>query len=100
MNKAVTNKLQTEVRDGKEIVVMSVDDFNNQFKKKRVSQKQKILQDNNIDLKYLRQIQYKKKEGTYSFKICNIPSIEDLNKLVAIQETYPGPVDNTNEIDE
>ena len=81
-------KMQTEIRDGKEVVVMSVDDFNQQFKKKRVSQKQRILQKNKIDLKYLKQVQYRKREGTYSFKITNIPSIEELKKLIAIQETY------------
>jgi hypothetical protein len=79
---------QTEIRDGKEMIVISADDFNKQFKKKRVSQKQRILEQNGISLKYLNQIQYRKKEATYSFKITNIPSITELIKLIAIQEEY------------
>ncbi len=84
----MSSEIKTEIRDGKEVVVMSVDDFNRQFKKKRVSQKQRILQENEIDLKYLKQVQYWKKDGTYSFKIFNIPSIKELKKLIVLQETY------------
>lgn len=82
------DQIQTEIRDGKEVVVMSVEDFNNQFKQKRVSKKQSVLEENGIDLKYLRNIQYKKKEGTYSFKIFDIPNIEELKKLIQIQESF------------
>lgn len=82
------NQVQTEIRDGKEVVVMSVEDFNNQFKQKRVSKKQLILEENEIDLKYLRNIQYRKKEGTYSFKIFDIPNIEELKKIIEIQESF------------
>ena len=81
-------QIQTEIRDGKEVVIMLKDDFNQQFKKKRVSKKQKVLQENDIDLKHLRQIQYRKKEDTYSFKMFDIPNIEELKKLIAIQESY------------
>lgn len=83
--------VKTEIRDGQEVVVMSVQDFNQQFKKKRISQKQKILQENDIDLNHLRQVQYRKKEGTFSFKLTNIPSIEELKRLIAIHESYPEP---------
>lgn len=82
------NQVQTEIRDGKEVVVMSVEDFNNQFKQKRVSKKQLILEENEIDLKYLRNIQYRKKEGTYSFKIFDIPNIEELKKIIEMQESF------------
>lgn len=52
--------MNTEIRDSKEVVVMDVDEFNSQLKNKRVSQKQKILQENHIDLKYLKNIHIKK----------------------------------------
>ena len=87
----MSTQIQTEIRDGKEVVIMLKDDFNQQFKKKRVSKKQKVLQENGIDLKYLRHIQYRKKDDTYSFKIFNIPNLEELKKLVTIQEEYPEP---------
>ena len=80
--------VQTEIRDGEEVVVMSVNDFNQQFKKKRISKKQKILEENGIDLKHMKQIQYIKMMDTYTFKITNIPSIDALKKLIAIQESY------------
>lgn len=83
--------IQTEIRNGQEVVIMSKDDFDQRFKKKRVSKKQRVLQENGIDLKHLRQIQYRKKEDTYTFKIFNIPNLDEVKKLVAIQESYPAP---------
>ncbi len=80
-----------EIRNGQEVVVMPIEEFNQQFRKRRKSQKQKVLEQNNIDLKYLRNIQYRKKEGVYSFKMMNIPSIEALKELISIQESYPDP---------
>ncbi len=88
VNCSLPNTIKTEIIDGQEVVVMPVDEFNKKFVQKRVSQKQKDLQENGIDLKYLNQVQYRKKEGTYSFKIFNIPNIEELKKLVDIQETF------------
>ena len=55
----MSSQIQTEIRDGKEVVIMLKDDFNQQFKKKRISKKQKVLRENDIDLKHLRQIQYR-----------------------------------------
>ncbi len=81
---------QTEIRDGKEVVVISTEDFNKQFKKKRVSAKQKIMEENKIDLKYLKRIQYKKKEGTFSFKIMGIPNVDALKQLVKLDEVING----------
>jgi len=79
---------QKEIRDGKEVVVISTEDFNKQFNKKRVSAKQKIMEENEIDLKYLKRIQYKKKEGTFSFKIMGIPNVETLKQLIKQDEVY------------
>lgn len=78
----------TEIRNGEEVVVMPVAEFNNQYKKKRKSAKQKILEENDIDIKYLKNIQWKKREGKFSFKIVDIPSVEDLKRLIDIQESY------------
>lgn len=83
-------ELSHEIRNGKEVVVMPVEEFNQQFRRKRKSQKQRMLEANNIDLKYLKNIQYQKKDGVYSFKIFSIPSIEELKKMIEIQETYLG----------
>ena len=82
-------KPSREIRDGQEVIIMPIEEFNQQFRKKRKSQKQKVIEANNIDMKYLKNIQYRKKDGVYSFKITNIPSIEELKRLIKIQETYP-----------
>ena len=92
------SNIETEIRNGQEVVIISKDDFDQQFKKKRISRKQKVLQKNGIDLKHLKQVQYRRKDMTYSFKIFNIPNIEELKKIISIQESYPELV--IQEIDE
>ena len=84
----VKDDIVTEIRDGQEVVVMNVDEFNKQFKKKRVSLKQKMMQDNDIDLKYIKYIQYKKRDDVFSFKMTNIPNMEQLKILIDIQESF------------
>ena len=83
------NKPNLEIRNGQEVVVMPIEEFNQQFRKRRKSQKQKVLEQNHIDLKHLKNIQYRKKDGVYSFKVINIPDIEALKRLIEIQEEYP-----------
>ena len=78
----------TEMRDGKEVVIIDAKDYNKQFKQKRVSYKQRTLEENDIDLKHISCIQIKKREGTYSFKITNIPSVEELKRLIVLQGSY------------
>ncbi len=84
----MASEIKTEMRDGVEVVIIKIDEFNKQFKKKRVSAKQKILEGNDIDLKYLKRVQHKKKEGTFSFKIINIPNIEELKALIKKEESF------------
>ena len=81
-------KLHTEIINGEEMVVMKPEEFNKQFKAKRVSAKQRILEENGIDLKYLKRIQFHKKTGTFSFKITNIPSIDELKSLLEKEVSY------------
>lgn len=78
-----------EIRDGQEVVVIPTEQFNSQFRKKRVSKKQRILTENNVDIKYLKNIQYKKNTDSYTLRVTNIPNLEELKKLIDIQESYP-----------
>jgi hypothetical protein len=80
--------MATQIREenGKEVVVIPRAIFESQYKEKKMRRKERFFIDNDIDLKYLDTLHSSK--GRYTLKITNIPNMEELKKLISINEQY------------
>jgi hypothetical protein len=81
----IPTEILEEERDGQKVVILSSKMYE-ELKPKKASRKKKFFLDNNIDLKYLDNIYSSK--GNYSFKMTNIPDMEELKKLIQLNEKY------------
>ena len=75
-----------EERDGKNVVIINSEVFEKNFKPIKTSRKEKKFTENNIPLKYLNKIHSSK--GRYTFKMTDIPNLEELKKLIELNEKF------------